>query len=176
METFWVFLNSLPSTPACRFLAHHIETQANCGKGNTYYQSSTIMKELVSVMGENVLGGIISRVKKSNYYSISLDSIPDAARIVQLALVLRYMEKDGPVERFVIFMANKSHGAQEMFNALMEFLKIHDLDLGRGQSYDNASAMSGKYNGLQAEVREKNSLASSIPCITPSLNLVWKML
>ena len=44
-----------------------------------------------------------------------------------------------------------------MFRTLMEFLKIHDLDLGncRGQSYDNASAMSGKYNGLQAKVREK---------------------
>ena len=63
-----------------------------------------------------------------------------------------------------------------MFNALMEFLKIHYLDLGncRGQSYDNASAMSGKYNGLQAKVREKNSLASWIPCTTHSLNLVWK--
>ena len=102
------------------------------------------MKEFVSVMGEQVLGEIISRVKKSNYYSISLDSIPDEAHIIQLALVLRYLEKDGPVERFVIFMANKGHGAQEMFNALMESLKIHDLDLGncRGQSYDNASAMS----------------------------------
>ena len=56
--------------------------------------------------------------------------------------------EDGPVkERFVIFMANKGHGAQEMLNALMEFLKIHDLDLGncRGQSYNNASTMSGKY-------------------------------
>ena len=74
-------------------------------------------------------------------------------------------------------MANKDHGAQEMFNAMMEFLKIHNLDLGncRGQSYDNASAMmSGKYNGLQAKVREKNSLASWIPCTTHSLNLVWK--
>ena len=49
-------------------------------------------------MGEQVLGEIISRVKKSKYYSISLDSTPDAAHIVQLALVLRYMEKDGPVE------------------------------------------------------------------------------
>ena len=72
------------------------------------------------------------------------------------------MEQDGPVKRFIIFMANKGHGAQEMFNALMEFLKIHDLDLGNysGQNYDNASAMSGKYNGLQAKVRDKNSLAS----------------
>ena len=63
-------------------------------------------------------------------------------------------------------MANKGRGAQEMFNALMEFLKIRDLDLvnRRGQSYDNASAMSGKCNGLQAKVKEKNSLASWISC------------
>ena len=111
-----------------------------------------------SVMGEQVLGEIISRVKKSNYYSISLDSTPDAAHIVLLALVLRYMEKDGPMECFVIFMANIGHGTQEMFNALMEFLKIHNLGLGNchGQSYNNASAMSGKCNDLQAKMREKN--------------------
>ena len=54
------------------------------------------MKELVSVMGEKVLGEIISRVKKSKYYSISLDSTPDAAHIVQLVLVLRNMEKIWP--------------------------------------------------------------------------------
>ena len=137
--------------------------------------TSTMMKELVSVMGEQVLGKIISGVKKSKCYSISLDSKPDAVHIDQLVLVLRYTEKDGPVERFVIFMANIGHGAQEMFNVLMEFLKIRDLDLGnRGQSYGNASAMSGKYNGLQAKVREMNSLASWIPCTTHSLNLVWK--
>ena len=53
-----------------------------------------------------------------------MDSAPDAAHIDQLALVLRYMEKVGPMERFVIFMANKGHGAQEMFKALMEFLKM----------------------------------------------------
>ena len=61
------------------------------------------------------------------------------------------------------FMANKGHGAQEMFNTLMEFLKFHDLDLSdyRGQSYDNASVISGNYNGLQAKVTEKDCLAST---------------
>ena len=54
---------------------------------DTYYLSSinTIMKELVSVMGEQVLGEIISRVKKSKYYSIPLDSTPDAAHLVTLS-------------------------------------------------------------------------------------------
>ena len=158
------------------FLAGHIATHANRGRGHTHYLSSTIMEALVHTMGEKVLGEIISRVKKSKYYSISLDSTPDAAHTDQINLVLRYMERDGPVERFVTFMANKGQRAQDMFDALMEFLDSHCLDIRncRGQSYDNASAMRGKYNGLQAKVREKNSFASWIPCTAHSLNLVGK--
>lgn len=63
-------------------------------------------------MGEQVLWEAISRVKKSKYYSISLDSIYNAAYIDQLSLVLRYMEKDDSVERFVTFMTIKDHDAQ----------------------------------------------------------------
>ena len=102
------------------------------------------MEDLISIMGEQVLRYIISRVKKSKYYSMSLDSTPDASHIDQLVLVIRYMEKDGSVGRFLSFMANKGHGAQKMF-ALMEFSRFHDLDLSdcRGWNYDNASAMSG---------------------------------
>jgi len=64
--------------------------------------------------------------------------------------VLRYIENDAPAERFVTFMGNKGHTAQEMFDALVEFLREHDLDIRdcRRQSYDNASAISGIYNGL----------------------------
>ena len=95
------------------FLGRHIEKQANRGKGHSNYLSSTMMEELIRIMGEQVLGEIISRVEKSKYYSISLDSTPDASNIDQLVFVLRYMEKDDPVERIVSFMANKGHGAQK---------------------------------------------------------------
>ena len=40
--------------------------------------------------------------------------------------------------------------------------------------YDNASAMSGRCNGLQAKVAAKNNLAAWIPCAGHSLNLVGK--
>ena len=43
-----------------------------------------------------------------------------------------------------------------------------------GQSYDNASAMSGKFNGLQSRVKERIPSASWIPCTAHSLNLVGK--
>ena len=62
------------------------------------------------------------------------------------------MEHTTPVERFVKFMPNQSHKAQDMYDCLTEFLDTHEIDIKHclGQSYNNASAMSGKYNGLQA--------------------------
>ena len=142
------------------FLAQHISRHANHGRGHTNYLSSTIMEEIIVVIGKQILGEIITRVKRSKYYSVSLDSTPDESHIDQLTLVLRYMEDDGPVERFVTFMANRGHKAEEMFNALMEFLREQDLDIAdcRGQSNDNASAMSGVYNGLQAKVGSLGSI------------------
>jgi len=158
------------------FLAQHIQIHGNRGSGHTNYLSSTIMEELVSIMGKKVKQEIISRVKRSKYYSVSLDSTPDKSHVDQLTLVMRYIENDAPVERFLTFMGNKGHQAQNMFDALMEFLREHDLDIRdcRGQSYDNASAMSGKYNGLQAKVIEMSNTAAWIPCTAHSLNLVGK--
>ena len=42
------------------FLAQHIQTHGNRGSGHTNYLSSTIMEELVSIMGEKVKQEIIS--------------------------------------------------------------------------------------------------------------------
>ncbi|XP_050061579.1 uncharacterized protein LOC126551671 [Aphis gossypii] len=109
------------------FLKQHIENHANRGSGHTNYLSSTIY------------------------------STPDEGHIDQLTLIFRYIEKDTPVERFLVFMPNQGHKAQDI-----------------GQSYDNASAMSGKYNGLQSKILKNNKLASWIPCATHSLNLVGK--
>ena len=43
------------------FLAQHIKTEANRGKGHTNYLSSTLMEEVISIMGEQLLREIISR-------------------------------------------------------------------------------------------------------------------
>ena len=86
------------------------------------------------------------------------------------------MENTTPVERFVTFMPNQGHKAEEMFDGLMQFLDTHVIDIQhcRGQSYDNASAMSRRYNGLQANVAAKNNLSAWVPCAGHSLNLVVK--
>ena len=61
-----------------------------------------------------------------------------------------------------------------MFGGLNNFLQENDLDLKdyRGQSYDNASSMSGGFNGLQALIRQRNILAVWVPFFDHPLNLV----
>ena len=86
------------------------------------------------------------------------------------------MEETTPVERFLTFMPIQGHKAYKLFDGLTKFLTTNDINLEncRGQSYDNASAMSGKYNSLPAKVAGKNKLAKWIPCAGHSLNLVVK--
>lgn len=62
----------------------------------------------------------------------------------------------------------------EFPHSLTGFLDENGIDISfcRGQSYDNASNMAGKYGGLQAKVKELCSYADFVPCSAHSLNLV----
>ena len=63
---------------------------------------------------------------------------------------------------------------KELAESLLEFLKAHDITIAdcHGQSYDNASNMSGKYNGMQAIIRQLCNLVEYVPCAAHFLNLV----
>ena len=92
----------------------------------------------------------------------------------QLTLIVRYVLPSGPVERFLTFLGMQSHTAEELARRLLDFFAKYGIDIKdcRGQSYDNASNMSGKYKGLQALIKEINIYAEYIPCFAHSLNLV----
>ena len=126
------------------------------------------------MIGKRLLENIICEIKQCKYYSVSLDSTPDISKVDQLTLIIRYVLPTGPVERFLIFLGMESHTGAELCQRLLSFLKQHEIDIKdcRGQSYDNASNMSGKYIGLQAQIKALNEYAEYIPCFAHSLNLV----
>lgn len=61
-----------------------------------------------------------------------------------------------------------------MFKAIEVTLQKHNVDIlnCRGQSYDNASNMSGCYKGLQARIKNVSPRSEYVPCSAHSLNLV----
>lgn len=156
-------------------LQKHLCDFANKGIGNVSYLSANICDEFISILGDNVKNCIVSELKEAKYFSLIIDSTPDISHSDQLTIVIRYVNTAGTaVERFLYFVENVGHKNEEMENCIMENLINLNLNLEdcRGQSYDNASNMSGVYNGLQARIKLKNNLAMYVPCAAHSLNLI----
>lgn len=157
------------------FLRSHIDKYGNPGRGHSSYLSSTICEELLKVMGKTVINTILEEVRDSKYFSIIVDSTPDISHTDQLSIILRYVQKSGEVkERFLEFLENCGHKGEQLADAVFKFLNDHGLDIQncRGQSFDNASNMSGAYSGLQARLKQVNPLIFYVPCSAHSLNLV----
>lgn len=100
---------------------------------------------------------ITRRLKEAKYFSVAVDSTPDEGHIDQLAVTVRYMEDGKPVERFVTCVPNNGHKSTDMYAALKNFLNEYGINLGdcRGQSYDNAANMTGKYRGMQTLMQQE---------------------
>ena len=135
------------------FLAEHIRGYGNKGGGQVSHLSSIICEEFIKLLSDRMKAKIIAEVKKAKYYSISIDSTPDVAHIDQLSIVIRYVRIDGqPAELFLVFIDIENHEGKYLFETLKSYLdecgiKLEDC---RGQTYDNASNMSGTFSVVQA--------------------------
>ena len=158
------------------FLAEHIQKRVNKDKRHVSYFSSTVCEEFIDVIATKVLDIIISEIKQAKYYSVSVDSTPDITNVDHLTITFWHVLPDGPVERFVKFIPTCGHTGHQLADFLFEFIEDNEISLKdlRGQSYDNASNMSGKYTGMQAIIKERNHQAEYISCVAHSLNLVEK--
>lgn len=159
------------------FLAEHISRFGNKGSGSTSYLSKTTCDEFIKILGKKVQDKIVEEIKIVKYYSIIVDSSPDISHVDQLSFIIRYVKEDGvPVERFLQFVENPGHKAENLENAILSTLESLGIDINdcRGQAYDNAANISGPYTGLQARIKEVNKYADYTPCAAHSLNLVGK--
>lgn len=141
-------------------LKSHIDKYGNKGRGSISYLGKNICNEFVEILARSVMEEIVKQVKESKYFSISVDSTPDVTHTDQLTLIIRYYLLGKPQERFVKFIDNVGHKSENMHKSIINtFIELNlNLKDYRGQSYDNASNMSGAYNGLQAKIKEKTKM------------------
>lgn len=157
------------------FLAEHLQRFGGKGKGSVSYLSSTVCEEFIHLMGERTKQAIVNEIKDSKYFSVIVDSTPDLAHVDQLTFIFRFVNQGGHVvERFLAFEPVDNHRGDSLAECVIAMVENLGLDLSncRGQSYDNASNMSGKYNGVQAHLKRRNPLICYVPCAAHSLNLV----
>jgi hypothetical protein len=138
--------------------------------------SKTIQNELLDSIYEVCRTLILDEINKAHYIAIQADETTDSAILSQLVFIVRY-ELNGKIqERFLSFLQPENHTADGISKCLLEELTKIKLDETPekliAQSYDGASVMSGRNNGVQAKIKEIYKNANYIHCYAHQLNLI----
>lgn len=131
-----------------------------------HHISPPLCDEFIQILGQCVEEVIVCEIKSAKYCSVSVNCTSDVSHTDQLTLIFRYALATGPVKRFIKFIPIYSHTGTQLACVLLKFLEERGINTKdcRGQSYDNASNMSGKYIGMQNLMCKKNPLVKFISC------------
>lgn len=152
-------------------LAKHL---ADSNRNETYL-SHSIQNDILSSMAHETSQIILNEVKLAKYFTIIVDSTIDVGRIDQFSFSLRFVDQEGNIkEHFLCFEELPSASADDYLIIIKKLMKKYELDISlcRGQAYDGANTMSGRFSGLQSKIKELSPLALYIHCCAHNLNLV----
>ncbi|XP_059658399.1 uncharacterized protein LOC132304681 [Cornus florida] len=140
---------------------------------NAKYTSPQIQKEILHIVSRKVR----SKIREDNgdaKFCILVDEARDEFKREQMALVLRYVDKDGFLqERFFDLVHVKDTTSLNLKKDLCAVLSYYNLDVHnlRGQGYDGASNMRGEWNGLQSLFLNDCPYAYYVHCLAHRLQL-----
>jgi hypothetical protein len=146
---------------------------------NTRYKNYTswaIQNELLELMSHAVVRQMCINIRAAGAFAVMVDGTTDITVQEQESIVVRYVDHDlVPQEVFLGFFAQSNGTTGQALTAMLldVFIRLAlPLASLRGQTYDGASSMSGKYNGTQAMVAKQQPLALFVHCLMHAGNLV----
>ena len=121
-----------------------------------------IQNDLILCTGDWIRAQILEEVKVAKFFAICADEAADCSNKEQLPIVLRFVDMSNTVrEEFVDFATGAA-----IAEKILEALRGYGLDLNclRGQSYDGAGNMAGKYRGAAVTVQATCPKAVYVHC------------
>ncbi|XP_021771319.1 zinc finger MYM-type protein 1-like [Chenopodium quinoa] len=136
--------------------------------------SPSIQKDIINCCAKETTRCIIEEVG-DDYFAILADESSDVSQKEQLALVLRFVNRDSGkvMERFLVIVHVGNTTALTLKDAIMSLLVEHSLSpsMIRGQGYDGASNMKGEINGLKTLIMNDTPSAYYVHCFAHQLQL-----
>lgn len=141
---------------------------------NAKYTHHTIQNDLFYVMSKLVLETIAKEVKEAKYFAILADETKDISKTEQLSIMVRYYHNNTMNERFLGYVPCNELNAKALFNYINKTLTDCGIDIKNciAQTYDGASVMSGKQNGVRSFFQQHVPQAIYTHCFNHRLNLV----
>ncbi|KAL4097745.1 hypothetical protein QTP88_022467 [Uroleucon formosanum] len=162
-------------------LAIYVDRLKSRGRSEINFLSWQKQNQLIHSIATCLKTTIQNEIKKSKYFSVSIDTTFDASRREQLAFIIRYVCYNDHVpvpvirERLLSLKESSSTSGKHLFLIFQDICSENALDWKLflvGQSYDGASNMKGEYEGLQALIKQENPSAIYTWCYAHRLNLV----
>ena len=150
-------------------LKEHLEKSSR----NSIYTTNTSQNQLLSICGDVIKKQVLQEIKGA-YFTILADETSDISGREQLCLCIRYVHKNTIREEFIEYIEVDNTSGLNLSDTILKKLSEWDLDISklRGQGYDGASNMSGRFKGVKTRILEKQPLALYTHCVAHNLNLV----
>ncbi|KAL5155937.1 Zinc finger MYM-type protein 1 [Glycine soja] len=145
----------------------------NCAPGNNFMTVHMIQKDLAAACACEITQQIVCDIA-DDVFCVLIDESGDVAGKEQMVVVIRYVNSECLVkERFLGIVSVKETSAKSLKEALEKLLSINGLSLSsiRGQGYDGASNMRGKFGGLRTLIQNENPSAYYVNCFAHQLQL-----
>lgn len=140
------------------------------------YLSNTSQNAIIDSCNSVLLGEIVASVNKAKSFAVLADETSDISGVEQVSLCVRYVDLDKLElhEDFLQFIPTNDTTGKGQANLILENLSTFGVELKylRGQGYDGAAAMSGRYKGVQAHIKKLYPSAIYVHCSAHLLNLV----
>ncbi|XP_066919235.1 zinc finger MYM-type protein 1-like [Clytia hemisphaerica] len=147
------------------------------GRGSKVtFLSNDTQNKLIDIISQEIVREIVDLIQDSAAWAIIADTTPDVEKHEQLSLCVRVVEKSGDVSEHLLFciraVATTAEQLLQHITKKLEKLNV-SYDNLVARTYDGASNMAGKYNGLQAKLKEvAGEHVIYIHCYAHTLNLV----
>ena len=142
---------------------------------NATYRSKTIQNEIINTVGSYITSKISAEIKESKLFSVLADEAADIFNKEQLSLVLRFVDSSQQIREEFVGFYHCEDGTSGVALKEMILKAVADLGLSmancRGQSYDGAGNMAGKYNGVSSLIQGQFSKVLYVHCMNHRLNL-----
>ena len=142
---------------------------------SSQYISPQIQNDLIICTGDWIREQIINEVKNAKFFSIYADEASDISNKEQLPLIFRFVDESNTIrEEFIDFvLCDTGTTGIAIAEKILTAVGDNGLDLKhvRGQAYDGAGNMAGKYRGAAVTIQSTCPKAVYTHCASHSLNL-----
>ena len=159
--------NSVDLKELCIQLANITFPDLVKGK-NAYYQSESIIAEMVEAIGVTLEEKELEDIKKSPYYSLIMDEATDILVTKQLGLCVQYLGSDAEVRTRNLKLFELSQATADVItDSIVNYLTnsapiVLNLSQLAGCTCDGAFVMVGAHSGVIT--RLKKQIPNFIPC------------